>query len=256
MGRILYELGKEIPYSLVTLEGGSKDNAITRQCAAEIIVDKEDVADTERILSELEATLKAEYATTDPDLKVAVSNSNMNKEVKAIHPMDQEKMITLMMMLPYGVQHMSADLPGLVETSLNMGVIELRKNNFQIRMSLRSSVRSRKLALQDKLVCICEYLGADYNFHQDYPEWQFKKESVLRETAVAVYKELFGKEMKVDAMHAGLECGILLDKKPDMDIISIGPDILDIHTPQERLDIASTQRTYQFLLKLLETLRK
>lgn len=153
---------------------------------------------------------------------------------------------------PNGIQTMSAQLPGLVESSLNLGVLHTDDSDVVLRYSVRSSVKSLKWVISDKLQYLTEMMGGEYAFEGEYPEWAYKKDSPLRDMASAVYEEMFGNAPKIEAIHAGLECGLFSEKRPDLDMISIGPDIFDIHTPAEHLSISSTQRVYKYLVKMLE----
>ena len=157
---------------------------------------------------------------------------------------------------PNGVQTMSADLPGLVESSLNLGIMETVDDCVRLRYSIRSSVASIKTYISQKLCYMTEMMGGVYEEDGKYPGWAFKADSTLRNLAQDVYEQLYGKRPSVEAIHAGLECGLISEKIPDIDIISIGPDILDIHTPSERLSISSTERTYNYVVKMLEEFPK
>ena len=145
-------------------------------------------------------------------------------------------------------------IPGLVETSLNLGIVSLDQEKLTVTASVRSSVGSRKEALSSQLRSITEFLGGEYTTHGEYPAWEYRADSKLRETAVEIYREKYKKEPFVQAIHAGLECGILLEKCPQLDAISFGPNIKDIHTTRERLSISSTARVWEYLLELLEKL--
>ena len=151
---------------------------------------------------------------------------------------------------------MSQKTPGFVETSLNLGIlktIETRENACQvfIDFSLRSSVASRKEELKEKLIKILEFAGAEIEVTGDYPGWDYNTNSKLREVMCKKWKEMFGHHAEVKTIHAGLECGILLNKMPELDIVSMGPDIHDIHTPKEKLSISSTFRNYEFLKSVI-----
>ena len=142
-------------------------------------------------------------------------------------------------------------MPGLVQTSLNLGVVKLGET-FNATFSVRSSVNSEKVALLEKLKALAEMFDGEYTLHGQYPAWEYKKESYVRDTMVKVYRDMYGKEPQVLAIHAGLECGLLGEKIPGLDCISIGPDMQDIHTSREKLNIASVERTWQFLLEVLK----
>ena len=163
------------------------------------------------------------------------------------------KVIGLLCTVPNAIQAMSQDMPGLVQTSLNLGIAKLA-NTFSITFSVRSSVNEEKEELLSKLREIAEFYGGSYSQMGEYPAWEYRKDSQLRDTMVRVYREMYGKEPQVLAIHAGLECGLLGDKLPGLDCVSIGPQMHDIHTSRERLEIASTERTWNFLLEILKNL--
>ena len=146
---------------------------------------------------------------------------------------------------------MSMDLQGLVETSLNMGVIELTDDVFRMRFSIRSSVPSAKEYLVSKVTYLTQILGGWVSFAGEYPAWPYERESAFRDICIAIYKKQYGKEPKIQLMHAGLECGIIADKLPGIDCISFGPNMIDIHTPNEHMSISSVARVWEFLKAIL-----
>lgn len=150
---------------------------------------------------------------------------------------------------------MSGNIPGLVETSLNLGILSLEDEVLYAVASIRSSVNSAKKAVAEKVEYLTEFLGGDFERQGEYPAWEYRENSPLRDLMAEAYRKVYGKEPVIQAIHAGLECGLFYEKIPELDCISMGPDILDIHTPQERLDIASTQRVWEYLLKVLASLR-
>ena len=164
------------------------------------------------------------------------------------------KVIALLCSVPNGIQSWSADIPGLVQTSLNLGVTELSKEKLSLTFAVRSSVNQEKVDLLEQLHQIAQLQDCSYSDTGNYPAWEYVKDSRLRDTMVRVYADMFGKEPQVVAIHAGLECGILSDKLPGLECVSIGPDMQDIHTSRERLNIASTKRTWEFLLETLKAL--
>lgn len=147
---------------------------------------------------------------------------------------------------------MSQIMPGLVETSLNAGIMHLNNEELHITTSVRSSVSTRKADTLDKLTMLAQFLGGDVDVNGDYPAWEYVADSDIRDTISDVYKELFNEEPIFEAIHAGLECGILSGKIKDLDCVSFGPDNFDIHTPKERLSISSTQRTWQLVVEFLK----
>jgi len=156
------------------------------------------------------------------------------------------------MTVPNGVQAMSMSVPGLVETSLNMGVMKLTEEGLSTQYAVRSSVTTRKYHVVNQLVSLANSLGGRVECKGEYPAWEYKQESVVRERVVELYKDMYGNEPVMEGIHAGLECGLLADKIPNLDCVSMGPNILDIHTPAERLSISSTKRVYEFILAFLK----
>ncbi|MFR1112272.1 MAG: M20/M25/M40 family metallo-hydrolase [Blautia sp.] len=149
---------------------------------------------------------------------------------------------------------MSGNIPGLVETSMNFGALELKEHAFYASSGIRSSVNAAKYALSDQVEYLTEFLGGDYGMEGAYPAWEYRENSPLRDHMVKIYQEMYHKDPTVEAIHAGLECGIFYEKMPGLDCVSIGPDILDIHTPQERMNVESVKRVWEYLLNVLKTL--
>ncbi|MBQ0000970.1 MAG: M20/M25/M40 family metallo-hydrolase, partial [Clostridiales bacterium] len=157
--------------------------------------------------------------------------------------------------MPFGVQKMSGTIAGLVETSCNPGIIRLEEDVFVASTSIRSSVGSGKDAISDKIRHMTEFLGGDYTTKGAYPAWEYRKDSPLRDTMVQVYEEMYGEKPQVVAIHAGLECGLFYEKMEGLDCVSIGPNMKDIHTPEEVLEVASVERVWNYLVKVLEALK-
>lgn len=251
MGRVLNNIAKEVPFGIITLAGGLKDNAIPRECHASILVPAEAADRTEEIISETSDIFKKEFFSSDADVQVT-SVRDGEKDADILDFVSLNKVLCYLRMVPNGVQHMSQAIPGLVETSLNLGIMELKDDVFMTETSIRSSVRSRKEDLRDKLINIIELVGGEAEVMGDYPAWEYKAESALRDEIAAAYRQVYGKEVRFDAIHAGLECGILSEKIDGLDCVSFGPQNLDIHTPQERLNINSLVRVWDFLVEFLK----
>ena len=169
--------------------------------------------------------------------------------------MDQastEKAVCMLTCLPNGIQAMSMDIPGLVQTSLNLGILTTSQQELTATFCVRSSVGSQKTMLHRRLCALMGQLGGTVSISGDHPAWEYRKDSPLRERMVEVYREQYGREPKIEAIHAGLECGVLSEKLPGLDCVSAGPNLLDIHTPRERMEIASVQRVWRFLLEVLK----
>ncbi|MBO5192545.1 MAG: aminoacyl-histidine dipeptidase [Bacteroides sp.] len=252
LGRVLYRLTGKMPVWLKSAEGGLADNAIPRQSVAVIFVEKENCELLKTELLAIEEEIKSELATKDPDFQITAVCTDEDKAVCA----DAEstaQMALYLMSLPSGVQAMSADVPGLVETSLNLGIMKYDAGEEELScvFSVRSCVESAKNALLQKVGAVTELAGGNFVVEGDYPGWAYRVDSPLREKMVSLYEEMYGEKPKLEAIHAGLECGILAGKIENLDCISFGPDMKDIHTTEETLSIASTKRVWEYLVNLL-----
>ncbi|MBE6714788.1 MAG: aminoacyl-histidine dipeptidase [Ruminococcaceae bacterium] len=251
MGRMLFHIFKETGLRLCSMQGGTLDNVIPKRCEAAVAVPK---CMEERFISMTEdykAIFSNEFAHSDPDLTLNISKA---AEQSAVCADDTAAMLTAMIMLPYGVQEMSMDIKGLVQTSLNMGVLKLSENELDFSFSVRSCITSCKEALIMRLKATVEQMGGTVSVHGEYPAWQFAKVSPLRDTTLAAYKDLYNKDGKVFATHGGLECGLFINKIPGLDCISFGPDLCDVHSVRERLSISSTARLYALVCEILKRL--
>ncbi len=254
MGRLLYELSREIPVGVEELSGGQKDNVIPRQCRAVCCIAPEDKEALEEFLKNACRTFRKEYAGSDENIEIQCTVLQELEEGEILHPSSQEKILFYLRNLPWGVQKMSGLMEGLVETSTNPGVMSLKKETFCVISGVRSSVLSQKEELSGRIQYLTEFLGGDYTETGKYPAWEYKPESPLRERMVSIFEKEYGYAPRVGVIHAGLECGIFYNRIADLDCVSIGPDIYDIHTPKEALDIASANRVWEYLLKVLENL--
>ncbi len=251
MGRVLNNIAKEVPFGIISLAGGLKNNAIPRECNASLLVPEACVDRLEEIIAENSEVFKKELFASDAGVQVTSVRGEVQK-VDILDFISLNKILCYLRLIPNGVQHMSQAISGLVETSLNLGIMELKDDVFVTDTSIRSSVGSRKEDLRDKLVNIIEIVGGEAEVVGDYPAWEYKAESKLREEIAASYKAVYGKDPEFTAIHAGLECGILSEKIADLDCVSFGPQNFDIHTPQERLNIESTERVWNFLVEYLK----
>ncbi len=255
MGRVLNEIAKQTPFGIISMAGGTKDNAIPRECVAELVIPNhcsEQTVSSDQLLdlNILREEISHEYAASDPGIQIEVTLTG-ETDASVTDMISTEKVIFLLRSLPNGVQHYSMELPGLVETSLNLGILQMTEEELSVTISIRSSVSSRKTDLADRVCRILAWLGAEAEACGDYPAWEYVPQSVLRETITRIYREHFGKEPSYTAIHAGLECGIFSEKLPGLDCVSFGPDMYDIHTTGERLSISSVQRVWEFLEQLL-----
>lgn len=254
-GRLLYRLNDKVRFSLSQLHGGTKDNVIACSLRATVQVEKDDVALLCETAQKLTDELRLEYRGTDDNIRIAVKETGRTGTAM-ISPKAKEILTFILMNCPNGVIRMSADVDGLVETSLNCGILELNEEAEEIHVgfSVRSSVESAKTAVYDQIEYLAEFLGCECVSSGNYPGWQYQPDSKLRPLMCKLYEEQTGKKAEITAVHAGLECGIFADRLEGLDIVSYGPDILDIHTVKERLSIASVERTYALTLEALKRL--
>jgi len=250
MGEFLSRIQKLMPVCITKMQGGAKDNAIPRSCQVTLVALGMYIERINDIAQQLQNEIREQYdepeAIVRGDDVDALGGNALTTECSA-------KLIALLNACPNGVQSWSKDIDGLVQTSLNLGIAEL-SDELQLIFAVRSSVNSEKRELLDRLKELAQFNEADYSELGDYPAWEYKQDSRLRDTVVRVYRDMFAKEPQVVAIHAGLECGLLSEKLPGLDCVSVGPDMKDIHTSRERLSIASTERTWNFLLEVLKQL--
>ncbi|SCZ78884.1 aminoacyl-histidine dipeptidase [Pseudobutyrivibrio xylanivorans] len=232
---------------LVDFVGGTKDNAIPRATSAKFVTTAEAV----KAMEAEAAAIKNEFAVTDPEMKIDIKSQG-EASVEAVSAADTKRMIQLLSCMPDGVQAMSHDIEGLVETSLNLGILKLTEDGLNFSCALRSSVDSAKTALMRKVSMVGNAFGCKISTHGQYPAWEYKRDSSFRDELVALYEEMTGEKALVETLHAGVECGLLASKLPGLDAVSIGPEMHDIHTPKERLGIASTERIYNYVRRVIE----
>lgn len=252
MGRILYRLTQNLSLCLESVQGGLADNAIPRKTEAGMVIEEKDVPKFEEMIQTVEKEIRAELGSKDPGFAILVSLAGQGKYTCA----DEEstaQLASYLLALPNGVQAMSSDIPGLVETSLNLGIMELMKEDQELicQFAVRSSIDSAKETVVGKVCAVTELAGGSYSVSGEYPGWPYRVDSPLREKAIRVYESMYGRKPEVQAVHAGLECGVFAAKIPDLDCISLGPDVKDIHTTEETLSISSMGRVWEYLVALL-----
>ncbi len=250
LGRLLYDLRKQ-SFDIISLQGGLKQNAIPREASAELLVKEEDSYQVLNEVKFLAEKYKNECRSNEPDLAV-VTVQGEEKEYACLDADSRQRILCMLMDTPNGIQVMSPNIEGLVESSLNLGELYYADGAYHFVYGVRSSQASYKFYMSDKLCALTRQLGGSYSYDGEYPGWEYKKDSRLREIYGAACQEMFGRPVKIEAIHAGLECGILAEKMGDMDIISIGPDMKNIHTTEERLSISSTKRLYDLLCRVLK----
>lgn len=250
LGRVLRALEKKTALRIASVQGGQKDNAIPVDACAAVVVEDEQAA--WEVCTAMHEALANELRVTDPGVRVTVAPGQCGT------PMDQAstaKVICLLTCAPNGIQAMSADIPDLVQTSLNLGILTCTEDAVHASFCVRSSVDSQKQMLVDRLESLAAQLGGTLEVAGDYPGWEYLPESPLRQLMVDVFTQQYGHAPKVEAIHAGVECGLFAGKIPGLDCVCIGPDLTDIHTFRERIHIASLQRTWALVIEVLRQMK-
>jgi len=251
MNRALLALDR-IGARLAFLDGGNKHNAIPRECEAVLLVPSKRLEDAGKIAGELSATVRAELASVEPDLSVSTTKLNSRKKWKVMRKGEQQKIMKTISALPHGVIRMSADIPGLVETSTNVAVVKTIKDTIRIATSQRSSVASEISDISQSVSFIFELGGATVQHTDAYPGWKPDLDSPILGIAKSAFRALYGKDPEVKAIHAGLECGIIGERVPGMDMVSFGPTLEGVHSPDEKIYIDTVERFWNFLLEILK----
>ena len=251
-GRLLAEL-QSLELAVSHVSGGEKDNAISKRAVIQVSVPQHTKEDLENKVKAFELMIQKEFEITDPTIKVNLTSSTT--PTKVLTKETVENIMRILQLVPYGPQTMSPNIEGLVESSNNPGVVEMTDELLTVHNAVRSSVKSLKEEINHRIQAICSLTGASMELISNYPEWTFATESKIREIMISVYKNLTGESLKIEAIHAGLECGFLAEKLGNIDMISFGPNMVDIHTPKEALNISSTARTYKFLCEILKEIK-
>ncbi|MGL6198037.1 MAG: aminoacyl-histidine dipeptidase [Lachnospiraceae bacterium] len=255
MARLLNSIGQEFDFDLCTICGGSKHNAIARDAQAVVCIKRDQLEELKEQVAGLEKIFQNEFKTADPDIKVTIK-PNETKPEQVMTKDTKENIVNYMYLIPNGVQSYSMDIKGLVESSLNLGVVQIKEDNVEIISSLRSSVGSMKENLYHTVAAIANLTNGKVTAEAAYPEWKYNPDSRLRQLFVELYEKLYGEKPQISAIHAGLECAIFDEKfNGNMDLISIGPEMHGVHTVEEHLSIPSTQRTWNYLTEALKALK-
>lgn len=252
MARILWQLKNKINFQLVSFNGGSKHNAIPRESFAVIAIESGNFDNAVKFINETGAIIASEIASVEKGMKVEAVKGDA-----AASAADDKSVLNLLnavYAVPHGVIKMSADIEGLVETSTNMGVITTEKDSFQLITSQRSSVNSEKSDIVSVVGNVFKMAGAEISTGDGYPGWAPDINSPILKTMKGVYKNLYGTEPEVKAIHAGLECGIIKEKYPKMDMISFGPTIMGAHSPDEKVNIATVEKFWNLLIQTLKNI--
>lgn len=250
MGRVLYSAMERIPgLRLADIRGGVFDNVICSKCTALAAVPGEKAEEFEAFIRSFDAVLKNEYAASDAGVSLTCRRAAVERAMSAG---TTSCMLHTLLALPQGVQAMSMDFPGLVQTSLNLGVMGMEADGLHASFSVRSCIASQKEMLIQRVRAIVEFAGGSVTERSSYPGWQYAKESSFREMVLDAYRTVTGKEPVIAATHGGLECGLFIEKIPGLDALSMGPELHDVHSVRERLSVPSTQRVYRLVCQILK----
>lgn len=250
LNRCLRELGR-LGVRLATMAGGNKHNAIPREAEALVVVPQKKWKAAATIVEQFDAIVKAELSAVDPDVSVSLARAPV-KKAKVMKKNLQEQILKALSALPHGVIKMSAEIPGLVQTSTNVAVVRTERTKFVLVTSQRSSVMSELDDIQHTVTAISALSGARVKTSNGYPGWKPDLQSKILGIAKQTYRQLYGKEPEVKAIHAGLECGIIGERLPGMDMISFGPTLEGVHSPEEKIYIDSVEKFWNFLLAILK----
>lgn len=251
LGRVLTACGKKTALRVVCAEGGLKDNAIPREAVA--VIRAADGEAVKAVCAELDAALKNEYSMTDPEVFVAVQS--IQEDTLPMDEASSRRLMALLTCAPNGIQAMSAGIPELVQTSLNLGILHTEEGCVVASFCVRSSIESQKAMLVDRLDSLMTLLGGTIEVRGDYSGWEYRQNSPLRDLLVEVFTQQYGHAPKIEAIHAGVECGIFAGKLPGLDCVSFGPDLTEIHTCRERMYIGSVQRLWVMVLETLKRMK-
>jgi dipeptidase D len=254
LGRALYQVNGKVKISVADIKGGSAHNAIPRDAEAVIFFDPVNLKKVKKVITDLEKILKIEFANTDPGIELNLEKAKEADFKQVLSEADTRKIIEFILIVPHGVEAMSKDIENLVETSNNFANIKIEKNKLQVLTSQRSSRISRLEELTQRIESVAFIAGGRGKSADGYPPWQPNMESSLLKKSTDLYKKLYKKEPVVEVIHAGLECGIIGDKNPGMDMISIGPTLKFPHSPDEKIHVGSIGKVWDFLVALLKEL--
>ncbi len=253
MGRVLERIIGTVACRLSSMDGGLMDNAICREATAVLVLSEADYYKAAEAVAEMEKEFLSEYAYCETSIRITLEP--MPEKIEKVFTADTaRKALDILQILPYGVQTMCLDMPGLVESSSNIGIVRTTDDYVFFDNALRSSVPGRKEEMYERIRIIARLTGAELKYTGEYPGWKYNPHSKLLAIAQKSYYDLFGHDAVVEAIHAGLECGIFADKIPGLDLLSIGPTMEDVHTPDEHLSISSTVRTWELLKEILKNI--
>lgn len=261
LGRVLDDLRRHVPFALASVNGGMKANAIPREAEAVVYLGENAKEEAKKRIGEWSNLLREEFQATDAEVEVALRPGVQSANGTAVNEIvfdDATKaaVIQLLALIPNGVLSMDKAIPNLVRTSSNLGVVTTNEDSVVMQSLARSSLRSQTDDVQRILATLAETVGCEFRADSYFPGWPYRADSELRPVFQQVYERQFGTPLDVKAIHAGLECGVLIGKLPDLDAVSYGPNLYDIHTPQEHLSISSVERSWSFLTAVLSELKQ
>lgn len=254
LGKLLFQLGKTVDLSVISLEGGGKDNVIPRSASAQILIGPNERDIVSARIQSLNADFRQIFKLTDPDMQIAIRFGDI-RQYDVLGRDSEELTLFVLMNCPNGVIGMHRQIRGQVDTSLNLGILKIEDNSLTLSFSVRGNQALGRDLLCDRLCAFAAHLGGTTSVSGVYPPWEYAEDSPLRTLMIEVYTAIYGVQPTVTTIHAGLECGIIADKLAGLDIVSMGPDIVDIHTPQERMRISSVARTWHYLLTVLAAMK-
>ena len=254
LGRVLKGLLREVKFNLVSLNGGSKNNAIPREAEAIIAVNPNDENTAIEVINNWNNIIENELRAQDPGLKIEASITDI-KTCKEFTDESTKKVVDLLYIYPNGINTKSTEIEGLVESSTNLGVLTTKDGVVEFDSAIRSSIPSLKEEIVLRSKTIVELLGGKFETTSDYPGWEYDPNSNVRDICQKVHKDMYGKEAKIVAIHAGVECGLFNEKLGNLDMISFGPNLYDVHTPDEHMSISSVKNCYEYLLGILKEIR-
>lgn len=250
MGRLLQHIARTQDFTISNLFGGNKTNVIPQTATATICTESSNIAQIMNSVKNFENILKEELFSNEPNIKIDYSICSTPLE----HTTEDStrKIIFTLQQIPNGILAMSPDVPNMVQTSLNMGELSIENKTLKMGYLIRSNASTGKQLAVQKLHSFIDYLYGSVEFKSDYPAWEYRAQSPLRDIMIKAYDEVYADHPQIDSIHAGLECGILSGKMPDVDMVSFGPTIKNVHTPNEKMEIASVLRCWKYLVATLK----
>ncbi len=254
LAKVLAAVKDECDIKLIHIEGGSKTNAIPRNGEVILCLNRKDEKIFMEAVKIVEEQIQKDLKISDPEFNIVVNEAD-DKFKKVFSEDSLNRTIAALTLIPTGVQSMSKDIEGLVESSNNLGVVKTLEDELTIECAMRSSQKTLKENIAKQIKTVADIVKAHWESYSSYPAWEYNKDSKIREIFKRVYKSQYGKDIKVAAIHAGLECGLFAEKFDGMDMVSFGPNMYGVHTPEESLSISSTERTYELLLNVLKEIK-